>query len=92
MVELREKALDPSSGGGRLPILEARLPPPPAHVLLLFHGVEPPTRPPAQALCARSLLGRVFLLKRSCRQVSLEWRCASLCPGLPDFITSNEPI
>lgn len=29
MVELREKALDPSSGGGRLPILEARFPPTP---------------------------------------------------------------
>lgn len=32
------------------------------------------------------------LLKRSCRPVSLEKRRAAPCPGLPDFITSNEPI
>lgn len=88
MVQLWEKELDPSSGGGPR-ILEAQSP---ARFLLLFRGVEPPTHPPDQAPCAPLLLGRVFLLKSSCLQVSLEGRCASLCPGLPDFITSNEPV
>lgn len=81
-------------------------PPPPhrigPHVLGAWTSPLPPTTPagpashaqPHQALCTRWLLGGVFSeeLRAACLPrgtLALPWALSS---GLPDFITSNEPI